>query len=627
MMWAQERGATSFTHWFQPLCSSGLRHGMTAGVQIAMMSFKEDGSPIWDFTGRDLLFGETDGSSYLQGGMRATHVAGSYLTIDPTSPIFLRDDTIFIPACLTSFDGYALDEKTPLLRSADALSKEGSRLLKHLGFPTEKVVAKIGLEQEMFLISREAYMKRPDLQLTGRTVIGKQPPRGQEMCDHYMAPPNLASPAIEAMKDFQQQCFNMGIPMKTRHREVAPNQYEFAAMYGNMTTQIDQNVMAMQMIEETATAHGLACLLQEKPFAGINGSGKHNNWSLATADGTNLLNVGQLASASGSHAIFPVVIAAILKAINQYGDLLRLSIATPGNDFRLGACEAPPAILTTHLGDDLTKYLEEYMQGSDAPYVPAKRTLPKMASVLPALTVPAEDRNRTSPFPYGGHRFEFRAVGSSQNVSMVNTVLASATAKVFKEFSDAIEAGASPRAVATKALKENFSVVFNGDGYNVENQDMLTKRGVCRIDNGVDAMLPLREAKNKALFRDMGVFSANECDARCDAMLEHYIGVVEMEALVMVDLVNQHVIPSCKNAGITGPLKDLNLGVESLKKALATMHASSTIEDKAHLANYLRLTTMEEVRGTCDSAEAIIPADLWTLSTYTDLLFMDMMVK
>jgi glutamine synthetase len=598
-----------------------------------MMEFSDDGSPIWSFKGKDLLYGETDGSSYSNGGMRSTHTAGGYLIIDPTSPIFLRDDTIFIPACLQSFDGLALDEKTPLLRSADALSNEGSRLLKNLGYKScNKIVAKIGLEQEIFLVNRESYMKRPDLQMTGRTLMGKTPSRGQEMNDHYMAPPSLASPAIETLKEFQTSCFEMGIPMKTRHREVAPNQYEFAPCFGIMNTQIDQNLMAMQMIEEIAHSHGLACLLHEKPFKGVNGSGKHNNWSLATDDGINLLNVEEISKKTGNNHIFPVIMAAIIKAVSQYGDLLRMAIATPGNEFRLGACEAPPAIISTHLGDDMTNYLTKYMNGNDndndsIEYIPNKKVLPRAASCLPPLTVPAEDRNRTSPFPYGGHRFEFRAVGSSQNVSMVNIVLATSVSKIFNEFNIAIENGMSPREVASNALKENFHVIFNGNGYDINNQDMLTKKGLCRIDNTIDAIKCMNSNKNKILFNDMNIFNNNECDARTDIMLEHYIGVVEMEALTMIDMINQNVIPSCLDSHDSiqnaCPINELKLGMLNIKQHLNSIHKSNNIIDKSRIANTLRLDIMEKIRDLCDECEQIVPANKWTLATYKDLLFLD----
>ena len=587
-----------------------------------MMEFLKDGSPAWDFKGKNLLYGETDGSSYMNGGLRGTHSAGGYLTIDPTSPIFLRGDTIFIPAALASYHGHALDEKTPLLRASDALSSEGARLLGLLGYKVDGINANIGLEQELFLIPRKAYLKRTDLQLTGRTLTGKDAPRGQEMCDHYMAPPNQMGAAMACMQEIQNQCMKMGIPLRTRHREVAPNQYEFAPLFGSVTTQIDQNLFVMQIIEEVAVSYGLAALLQEKPFNNVNGSGKHNNWSLATSDGTNLLNVPQLAKNTGDDTIFPVIMAAMVKAINENGDLMRMAIATPGNDFRLGACEAPPAIMSMYLGDDMTSYLEAYANGDNKAYNPATKSLDMGASVLPKCPVPAEDRNRTSPFPYGGHRFEFRAVGSAQNVSIVNTVLATITAKAFKDFSDAIEAGAKPKDVAAKALKENFKAVFNGNNYCEDNQKMLTDRGNWRIDSGVEANLRMTAPKNIALFEEMKVFTEAECFARQNAILDHYTGTVEIEALCMVDMIKQHMIPSVKAAGV-GPLAGLEAAAVTLKKAVHEIHAADSEEAKAKLARVLRLETMISIRETCDEAEAECPADLWTIATYKDLLFLD----
>jgi len=583
-----------------------------------MMEFDRDGRPVWEFKGKNLLKGETDGSSYPNGGLRATHRAGAYLAVDPTSPIFLRGDTIFIPSCLVSYFGHALDEKTPLLRASDAMSREGVRLLGHLGYKCKSLQANIGLEQEIFLIPRSAYFKRPDLQFAGRTIMGKMPPRGQEMSDHYMAPPSLTSSALACMQEIQDQCFRMGIPLRTRHREVAPNQYEFAPLFGTVTTQIDQNTMVMQVIEEVAASHGLAALLQEKPFQGVNGSGKHNNWSIATDDGTNLLNVGQLAAKAGPE-VFPVIMAAIVKAVNENGDLMRMAIATPGNDFRLGACEAPPAIISMYLGDDMTTYMTGYMNGDKKPYKPNTKQLSMGASVLAPVEIPSEDRNRTSPFPYGGHRFEFRAVGSSQNVSMVNTVLATITAKAFKDFSDAIEKGASPQAVARKALEENMRVVFNGNGYDPVNQADLTKRGLWRLDSGVEAMKRLTVEKNVKLFEEMKVLSKEECAARQTVMLNHYTGTVEIEALSMVDMINQHIIPSLKQAGV-GPVKELEVAVGTLKKAVAEIHHADNEVTKAELSRVLRLETMLKVRETCDAAEAVCPADLWTLATYKELL-------
>ena len=623
LAWAQENGASVYCHWFQPLGSSLVRHGQTGQVQNTMLEFSNDGLPKWDFKGKNILKGETDGSSYPNGGLRATHRAGGYLSVDPTSPIFLRGDTIFIPACLSSYYGQALDEKTPLLRASDALSKEGARLLNLLGFKGVKTLsANIGLEQEFFFVPREQFLKRPDLMMAGRTVIGRLGPRGQEMSDHYMAPPSLTSAPLACMQEIQEQCFKLGIPLRTRHREVAPGQYEFAPLFGTVTTQIDQNLMVMQIIEEVSVKYGLAALLQEKPFQGVNGSGKHNNWSIATDNGTNLLNVAQLAKNSGSTEIFPVVMAAIVKAVKENGDLMRLAIASPGNDFRLGACEAPPAIVSTYLGDDMTKYMKEYMEGSNKPYVPNTKVLDMGASAIPPVEVPSEDRNRTSPFPYGGHRFEFRAVGSSQNVSLVNTVLATITAKAFKEFSDAIEKGAKPKDVASKALKESWNVIFNGNGYDPANQEMLTKNGCWRIDSGVDAMARFTADKNVKLFEEMKIFTREECEARQSVMFGHYVGQVEIEVNCMIDMIQQHIIPSLVEGNV-GPVAELKTAVATLKKDLAAIHHEGDAKKKADMARTLRLDTMIEIRKTCDAAEEVCPAKFWTLATYQELLFID----
>lgn len=623
--WATENDATNFTHVFQPLGASGVRHGMAGQVHNAFFKFDATGKPVWDLKGKDLLKGETDGSSYPNGGLRGTHRAGGYVALDPTSPIFLRGDTIFIPSCFVSYYGHALDEKTPLLRSVDAINAAGKRLLGLLGFQVPGVTTNIGLEQEFFLVPREQYMRRPDLQLAGRTVLGADAPRGQEMSDHYMAPLSHATPALAAIKEAQQQCFQLGIPLKTRHREVAPNQFEVAPLFGTATTQIDQNVMVMQIFEEVAAQYGLAALLQEKPFNNVNGSGKHNNWSVATTDGVNILNVKQLEQASGSGGIFPVVMAAILSAVDLHGDLMRMAIASPGNDFRLGACEAPPAIISTYLGDDMTTYLEKYMNGSDDPYLPSTKMLDMGIAAMPPFEVPAEDRNRTSPFPYGGHRFEFRAVGSAQNVSLVNTVLNSITADAFNRVSDAIEAGQKPRDVAAGLLKTHLpKVVFNGDNYDEANQAMLTERGVWRIDSGVDAICRYSDPKNVELFSKLGVLSADECESRQSIMLDHYCGTVEIEAKSFVDMINQHVVPSVKAADLgTAALADCSSAVQAVEAAMTAIHHEDDEVKKANLARTLRLETMVDLRVKIDALEKLVPANLWTLATYSELLFLD----
>ena len=605
------------------MASSGVRHGQTGQVQNFMLEFNKDNEVVQDFKGKTLVKGETDGSSYPNGGLRGTHRAGGYLVIDTSSPIFLRGDTIFIPSVFVSYYGTALDEKTPLLRANNALNKEGSRLLSQLGLDVSSGLrTNIGLEQEIFLIPRDAYYKRPDLQLAGRTIIGKDAPRGQEMCDHYMAPLSSSTPALACMQEIQDECWNMGIPLKTRHREVAPNQFEFAPLFGTNTTQIDQNLWVMQIIEEVAAKHDLAALLQEKPFNNVNGSGKHNNWSIATNSGVNLLAPSQLEKASNNPLAFPVVMAAIIAAVDEHGDLMRMSIASPGNDFRLGACEAPPAIVSTYLGDDMTTYLDAFRKGGNAKYSPSVKTIDLGCAEILPFDVPAEDRNRTSPFPYGGGRFEFRAVGSSQNVSMVNTVLNTITAEKFAQFADRIDAGEKPEDIAREALNKHWKVVFNGDNYCEENQAMLTTSGVWRIDSGVEAVAAISKDKNIALFEKMGVLSKEECLARQDINHNHYVGTVEIEALCLIDMLNQNIIPSVKAAGV-GPLADLQTAVGTVKAALAQIHHAEDVHEKALLARVLRLETMIDVRAICDAAEEVVPADLWTLATYKELLFLD----
>jgi glutamine synthetase len=617
--WGMDNGATVFTHWFQPLGANGVRHGMTGQVHNNMMTFAPDGQPQFKFSGKELLRGETDGSSYPSGGLRATHTAGGYTVIDATSPIFMRGDTIFIPTIFVSWTGNALDEKIPLLRSCQAIDTEGKRLLKNLGLTANGVIPNIGLEQEFFFVPRDAYARRLDLQMTGRTVMGKQAPRGQEMCDHYMAGINQF--ALEAMKAIQHECYLLGIPLRTRHREVAPNQYEFAPMFGYVTSQIDQNLMVMQIAEEVAARYNLACLLQEKPFQGINGSGKHNNWSLGTTDGVNLLNAVQINKATGNPEAFNAIISAIVSAVDKHGDLMRMAISAPGNDFRLGACEAPPAIVSTYLGTDLTAHLEKYMNGGDANYVPSTNMLDAGISNIAPFEVPSEDRNRTSPFPYGGHRFEFRAVGSSQNVSMVNTVLNTITAEAFAAYSDALESGKSPKDINMGLLKEHFKVVFNGNGYSEEWPDEATKRGVWRIDSAVEAMKTTSSDKNVALFEKMKVMSKTELEARENIMFVHYYGMVEMEALSMIDMIVQQIVPAVASAGLdTAALTD---AAKKVQDKLAAVHHESDDYKKAVIARELRLETMMDAREVCDSAEASCPAHLWPMATYKELLFLD----
>ena len=524
-----------------------------------------------------------------------------------------------IHSIFLGYTGHALDYKLPLLRSDEKMSKECTRLLGLMNYKISGAQSNIGLEQEFFLVPRDAYARRPDLQQAGRTVLGKFPGRGQEMCDHYMAP--LNPNALNCIREIQHECFKMGIPMKTRHREVAPNQYEMAPYFGNVTSQIDQNLMVIQLCEEIAAKYNLACLFQEKPFSGINGSGKHNNWSIGTKDGVNLLNAGQITAKSGNSEIFPVVMAAIVSAVDKHGDLMRAAIASPGNDFRLGAMEAPPAIISTYLGETLTEYLDAFRQGKPAEYKPEPKTVETGCSLFGTFTVPTEDRNRTSPFPYGGHRFEFRAVGSAQNVSVVNTILNAMCAEAFQEFADKIEAGAKPADVAAEALNKHWKVIFNGNGYDPAWKDEAVKRGVWRIDSGVEAISKMADPKNVDLFEKTGILSKEELVARMDISLEHYTGLVEIEANTMVDMIVQSIVPALKGANIA--TSSVEAGLAKLKAKIDSMHAAEETLAKAKIARELRLETMADVRTACDDAEAICPASAWPFATYRELLFLD----
>ena len=524
------------------------------------------------------------------------------------------------------YTGHALDYKLPLLRSDEKMSKECTRLLGLMNYKISGAQSNIGLEQEFFLVPRDAYARRPDLQQAGRTVLGKFPGRGQEMCDHYMAP--LNPNALNCIREIQHECFKMGIPMKTRHREVAPNQYEMAPYFGNVTSQIDQNLMVIQLCEEIAAKYNLACLFQEKPFSGINGSGKHNNWSIGTKDGVNLLNAGQITAKSGNSEIFPVVMAAIVSAVDKHGDLMRAAIASPGNDFRLGAMEAPPAVMSTYLGPALTDFLTKYAAGEDVEgYTPAKMELPFGVDSIAPMAIPAEDRNRTSPFPYGGNRFEFRAAGSSQNVSMINTTLNTMTAEGMKVIADRVEAGEDAKAVAQELLKKHMKCVFNGNGYDPEWPDKAVKQDIWRIDAGVDAICELDSKKNVEFFSSMGVFSGEECEARKAIMLEHYIGVVDMELLTLKDMIMQHILPCCDAAPScdASTTKELTAAAETLTKKAheITALAETDLPKAAKMAYEARFGEMAAVRELCDAAEAVCKDELWTLATYKDLLFLD----
>ena len=500
------------------------------------------------------------------------------------------------------------------------MSRECCRLLGLMGYKVSGCQSNIGLEQEFFLIPRDAYARRPDLQQAGRTIMGKFPGRGQEMSDHYMAP--LNPNALNCLREIQHECFRMGIPLKTRHREVAPNQYEMAPYFGHVTSQIDQNLMVMQVCEEVATKYNLVCLNAEKPFQGINGSGKHNNWSIGTKDGINLLNAGQITAKSGNPEIFPVIMAAIVAAVGKHGDLMRAAIASPGNDFRLGAMEAPPAIISTYLGASCTDFLDAFRNGKIGEYKPQARKVDTGCLLFGEFEVPTEDRNRTSPFPYGGHRFEFRAVGSSQNASFVNTVLNTTCAEQFADFAEKIEKGAKPAEVAAEALNTYWDIIFNGNGYDKSWPEKASKRNVVfNIPSGAEAISKLGDPKNIDLFEKMKVLSKEELIARRDIDWNHYIGLVEIEAGTMINMVTQSIVPALKTEGID--TSAVTATCEKVKAKLAEVHHAEEGLAKATRARELRLEVMIECRKACDEAEEKCRASAWPFATYRELLFLD----
>mmetsp|Transcript_18466 Transcript_18466/g.35139 ORF Transcript_18466/g.35139 Transcript_18466/m.35139 type:complete len:731 (+) Transcript_18466:107-2299(+) len=628
MEWAKSHGAAYYCHWFQPMGST-MRHGQTGQVQHSMFEFDDNKVPFWELKGKHLLRGETDGSSFPNGGLRQTHTAAGYLTIDPMSPIFLRTDCIFIPACFIAYTGLALDEKTPLHRAEAAMSKEGARLFGLLGHPVAGMKTNIGLEQELFFVPSSAYYRRPDLQMCGRTILGREPAVNQEGCSHYMAPINTSKSVFKCMQEIQRQCYIMGIPLKTRHREVAPNQYEFAPMFGHVFEQTDNNLMVMQITEEVAPKFGLRTLLAEKPFAGVNGSGKHNNWSISTKCGAQLLNPGDLMKKmNNDKTLFPIVMSAIVAGVDKFGDLMRMAISTPGNDFRLGAMEAPPAVISTYLGEDMTSYLKKFMENGDVgEYVAGSRDINLGLDYLPTVFAPAEDRNRTSPFPYGGMRFEFRAVGSSQNVSLVNTVLGAMCASQFKLIADRIEKGETGVAVAQDLLRNHMKIVFNGNGYDTTWPDTAKEKGLFVIASGVDAISTLSDPKNVQMFSEVGVFTPEECQARKVVMLGNYCFTVTTEAKCMIDMIRRHVIPSVRAAGMgddhVPELEDCIVTIEQALKSVHALESADEFEKAAQESRLLRLSTMLKIRKQVDALESVVPPSLWTLASYEDLWFID----
>ena len=641
--WAVANGATHYTHWFQPLT------GITAEKHDSFISPSPDGGVIMEFSGKELIKGEPDASSFPSGGLRATFEARGYTAWDPTSYAFIKGKTLCIPTAFCSYGGEALDKKTPLLRSMEALNKQALRILHLFGNDDVKCVrTSVGPEQEYFLIDKEMYDKRPDLRFTGRTLFGAKPPKGQEMDDHYFG---VIKPRVAAyMEELNEELWKLGILAKTEHNEVAPAQHELAPIYSTTNIATDHNQLTMEIMQKVAAKHGLVCLLHEKPFAGVNGSGKHNNWSMATDAGVNLLSPGETPYENAQFLLF---LCAVIKAVDDYQDLLRLSVATAGNDHRLGANEAPPAVVSIFLGDELNAVLEAIE--NNTPYAGTQKTQMKLGvDVLPKFNRDTTDRNRTSPFAFTGNKFEFRMLGSSNSIACANIMLNSAVAESLKSYADRLEKAENfedaLHEMIRKTIKDHKHIIFNGNGYDdTWIEEATEKRGLLNYRTTPDCMPHLLDEKNVKMLTSHGVFSEAELKSRCDIMLENYCKTVIIEANTMVDMAKTQIAPAveeyivelakavsakksvdaglacCYESGLIKKLSALTeriaIKTEELEKALIELHHA---EDSVMEANMIRdvvLVKMGELRLACDEAETVTAKKYWPFPTYGDLLF------
>ncbi len=640
--WAIEKGATHFTHWFQPLT------GITAEKHDSFISPTGDGHIIMEFSGKELIKGEPDASSFPSGGLRATFEARGYTAWDPSSYAFVKDDTLCIPTAFCSYCGEALDQKTPLLRSMDAINKQALRIVRLFGMDdVKRVNTTVGPEQEYFLVDKEMYDRRPDLIYCGRTLIGTMPPKGQEMDDHYFG---VLQPRVAAfMRDLDNELWKLGVLAKTEHNEVAPAQHELAPIFTTTNIAADHNQLTMEMMKKTALKHGLVCLLHEKPFDGVNGSGKHNNWSLSTDTGVNFLNPGKNPS---ENRLFLLTLAAVIKAVDEHQDLLRISVATAGNDHRLGANEAPPAIISMFLGDELTDLLESIENGVHHDNVKrVKMTVG--ADIIPFIRKDNTDRNRTSPFAFTGNKFEFRMLGSASSISDTNVMLNTMIADVFSEFADRLEKTDDFDTELREIIKETMSshkrILFNGDGYSEEWQKEAEKRGLLNLKSTVDALPLLKSEENIAMFERQGVLSRAEINSRVDIVLENYSKVIHIEALTLIEMMNRQVIPAISEYNdrlCTGLINKRSLGMkfddladteiiarlsaagseiykltDSLKMAVASAEKIPDMEERAVMYHDTVLKLMTDIRKYADSAEAVVSKDYWPYPSYGELLF------
>ena len=641
--WAVSLGATHFTHWFQPLT------GITAEKHDSFISPAPDGSVIMEFSGKELIKGEPDASSFPSGGLRATFEARGYTAWDPTSYAFIKGKTLCIPTAFCSYGGPALDKKTPLLRSMEVLSREALRILRLFGNrDAKRVVSSVGPEQEYFLVTREMYEKRPDLRFTGRTLFGAKPPKGQELDDHYFG---VIKPGVAVfMEDLNNELWKLGILAKTEHNEVAPSQHELAPIYSTTNVATDHNQLTMEIMQKVAAKHGLVCLLHEKPFAGVNGSGKHNNWSIATDKGQNLLSPGETPYENAQFLLF---LCAVIKAVDDYQDLLRISVATAGNDHRLGANEAPPAVISMFLGDELSAVLDAIE--NDTPYEGQAKTQMKLGvNVLPKFNRDTTDRNRTSPFAFTGNKFEFRMLGSSNSIACANIMLNAAVAESLRIYADRLEQAedfeTALHDMIRKTIRDHKRIIFNGNGYDdAWIREATEERGLLNYRTTPDCMPHLLDKKNADMLISLGVFTMEELYSRRDIMLENYCKSVTIEARTMSDMTRTLIAPaiekyaadvaasaSAKRDAVPGlscsyetrlikklsALTDeITAAAAELDAAIRSLDSAADIVSESVLIRDSVLPCMETLRKPCDEAETLTAKAYWPFPTYADLLF------
>ncbi len=639
--WAVEKGATHYTHWFQPMT------GITAEKHDSFITPQGNGTVIMEFSGKELVKGEPDGSSFPSGGIRATYEARGYTAWDPTSPAFIKDGSLCIPTAFCSYGGEALDQKTPLLRSMDAIDKQAKRILKLFGKKVRRVTTTVGAEQEYFLIDRKMWEQRKDLVYTGRTLFGAKPPKGQELDDHYFG---MIKPRVLAfMNELDEELWKLGILSKTKHNEVAPAQHELAPIFTTTNLAADGNQLTMEMMKKVAVRHGLVCLLHEKPFAGVNGSGKHNNWSLSTDTGENLLEPGNTPE---DNAQFLLILTAIIKGIDEYQDLLRVSVATAGNDHRLGANEAPPAIISMFLGEDLDAILKSIREGK--PYDrKAKQVIKLGVDALPNFPKDETDRNRTSPFAFTGNKFEFRSLGSSISISFPNVILNTIVAEEFSQFADILEKSADftkdLNELIRKTLNEHSRIIFNGNGYSQEWVEEAERRGLLNLKTTSDAMPHYLAQKNIDMFERHGVFSETEIRSRYDVQMEEYVKVLHIEARTMIGMTRKQILPGVFKyvRDIAASIREVQgIGCDTQCRAqIDTLQKAQDLIDRIHrevgaleqivadtfgsdditsTANYYTtwvIPAMNSLREAVDSLESMVGYEYWPYPSYGALMF------